>query len=181
MTRSARCRWFCISAVGADDPVRPRHNLADRGVFRQIRIISRNERRGGFLPLPAVRRHKIVCTNANTQDPVGADDHIGPAQKPTDFVRTDAKSQNLCRGGRLCPPAAQFNGTECTPANPYDPPNVRRGGVLPLPKGKNEFAGGYRKNENTYRAGGVEPRPYGMTGGAVGRADVVIGPYEQVA
>ena len=53
----------------------------------------------------------------------------------------------------------------------------RRGGVLPLPKGKNGFAGGYRENENAHRAGGVEPRPYGMTGGAAGRADVVIGPY----
>ena len=30
----------------------------------------------------------------------------------------------------------------------------------------------------SYRAGGVEPRPYGILRGSVGRADVVIGPYK---
>ena len=49
------------------------------------------------------------------------------------------------------------------------------------PRGTIEFADGFRENEMAYRTGGAEPLPYGMTGGAVGRADVVIGPYKRFA
>mgnify|MGYP004504572443 CR=1 FL=1 len=137
--------------VGADDPVRPRHGLPELYALGQIRKILQNIRRGGVLPLPAVRCYKIVCTNANTQDPVGADDHIGPHGTHDRFYETHRRTRWHPTGGQSRPPLQS---------------------IIRMRHGAHRFAIAYRGGRG--RTPPLRPiKGYGV------RADVVIGPYKR--
>ena len=68
------------------------------------RKISQNCVGEGLCPSRAVRRRKIVCTNAETDAPVGADASVRPAVCTRKHERTNANPHHVCRG--RCPSSA---------------------------------------------------------------------------